>query len=385
MVRRNKLLSDRCRLAYKPNSLAFARGKVQSKPVVQRCTACELAVACLTPYVLQGMPALSNWSATPVEVLRRALELQDYALDNCGAACTCSAWREVVNISSIVSLHLYADSDSPDDTWTAFLNSRRSITCLTLIQSATWDFSTDSLSQTLIQAPRNSMLGLNTACKELHLSEHLARHIGTGFTAPPQLQKFSLEWNGQWAMHPNMIDGQQTFQVYDSTFPVLTGITSLTELTIDMRNDTYGKHFYELMPRLPTSIQRLILRGFGSSIKCKIVPAHGTQLAAHMLLTSLTALTHLSLTKSLVSIVSDGITCLSSLQSLDLSSSQVCVDEQLELSQLTRLTCLDFTFTVCFCGDIRLEPLDIFQAWPNLKVPKCGDAVPDSYYSTQCC
>ena len=213
------------------------------------------------------------------------------------------------------------------------------------------------------------MLDSNTACKALYLSEHLARHSANSFPALPQLQKLSLQWNGVPSMRAEMMNGQPSNELYSNMLPFLTHLTNLTELNIHMRNDVHGMTFPLLLVRLPPSIQRLNLEGFGSQLDDEQPPRYSVVLQDHSF-ASLAALTHLELTKSSVTIPGDSITCLSRLSSLNLSNSEVYVDGQLEVSQLTNLTCLELTQTLCFWEDAWVEALDAFEAWPRLKVLK---------------
>ena len=250
---------------------------------------------------MQGMQTVSSWSAAPVEVLRRAFELQINALDNCSAACTCSAWRKIVNSSSIGDLHLHATSSSPDDQWTAFLRSRALIDCLTLTRPAIWDDHQDSQWPTFKEGPRTSMFDPLAACKALFLSEHLARQTATSFTAQSQLQKLSFEWNYIPTLRDSLSDPDCS-ELHNTMLPFLTHLTSLTELRVDMRNDVYGTMYPLLLMRLPSSLQSLSLEGFGSLIDEEQPPMHSMKLSPTDRLTSLTALTHLALTMSCITI-----------------------------------------------------------------------------------
>ena len=250
---------------------------------------------------IQGTQTASDWSAAPVEVLRRAFELQLNALDNCSAACSCSAWRKIVNSSSIGDLHLHATSNSPDDLWIGFLRSRASIDCLSLTRPAIWDDHQDSQWPTFKEGPRTSMFDSLTACKALFLSEHLARQTATSFPAQPQLQTLSLEWNFIPTLR-NSISDPDCSELYNTMLPFLTHLTSLTELRVNMRNDVYGMMYPLLLLRLPSSLQSLSLEAFGSLIDEEQPPMYSMQLSPTDTLTSLTALTHLALTKSCITI-----------------------------------------------------------------------------------
>lgn len=166
-----------------------------------------------------------------------------------------------------------------------------------------------------------------------------------------------------------MINGQPSNELYSNMLPFLTCLTNLTELNIHMRNDIHGMTFPLLLVRLPSSIQRLNLEGFGSQLDDEQPPRYSVVLQDHSF-ASLAALTHLALRSSSVTIPGDSITCLSRLSSLNLSNSEVYVDGQLEVSQLTNLTCLELTQTLCFWEDAWVEALDAFEAWPRLKVLK---------------
>lgn len=239
-----------------------------------------------------------------------------------------------------------------------------------MTRSAIWHENDSHQNPVFINGPRHSMLPAGTACKKLYLSEHLARHIDHSLRTLPNLQSLSLEWNGMLTMQPMLNQEQEMNRLYSPMLPFFTGITGLTELTINMRNDVHGEMLSFLLIRLPASIQSLSLDGFGSQTDEEQPPAYSAKLGSSDELSHLTALTHLAMTNSSLSIPEDNIICLSQLQSLDLSHSEVYVDGQLDVFQLTQLTHLDLTSTNCFWEDAWVEALDAFVAWPNLKVLK---------------
>ncbi len=170
----------------------------------------------------------SNWSAVPVEVLRRAFELQRNGLANCGAAAACIAWRDVARGSRVNSLYLHADSDHQELFWRHLLAARSSIDSLKLVRTATWsahyDWCTLHHSAEIAQATMDS---IPTACRSLSLSEFCAHGLARYIKKAPELEQLTIQWNG--------LPHSGTLKI--QTVPDLAALHRLTELTVQMRND----------------------------------------------------------------------------------------------------------------------------------------------------
>ncbi|KAL3144385.1 hypothetical protein ABBQ32_004139 [Trebouxia sp. C0010 RCD-2024] len=306
------------------------------------------------------MPKTSSWHAIPADILQRAFELQPEGLANCGAASSCIAWRNVARISRVNHLHLHADSDGQEQTWPWLLAARKSIDTLmlertldTVIESPL-DY-TVSRSNTVAEA---SIRSIPTACRSLSLNEFAAYGFEKYIAKCPEVQQLSLQWNG-------------TRAGCNVVFPIpsFAALQQLTELTIHMRNDFDGDSFPCLIRSCPDSMESLILGGFGSAVEQEQPPLcavrHLTLLEDH-----LPALTSLELSDCVITIPGEDITCLRKLRSLSLCRSEVYVDGQLEVTLLTKLTCLDLTEATCYWDDAWVEALDMFTAWPALAVLK---------------
>ena len=134
-----------------------------------------------------------------------------------------------------------------------------------------------------------------------------------------------------------------------------------------MRNDLHGDMFPALVKGCPDTVQSMTLESFGSGVEHGRPPIYSVK-NLHLLQSHLTALTHLALTSSVVTIPGDDILSLSKLKSLSLHATEVYVDGQLEVTRLTNLTYLDLSQVCCFWVDAWVEALDSFTSWPRLVV-----------------
>ena len=313
--------------------------------------------------VVQGlkMQKETAWAALPMEVLRRAFERQPNGLATCAAAATCAAWHEAVKTSCVNSLYLHGDSDDQERTWQSLLAARSSISTLKLVRAAKWTkcFGRFTLerSSTISQATMDS---LPTACTSLTLSEFCAHSLSRFVEKGPDLEQLSFEWNGL-----PYLPGYHKHQ----PVPNLTALRHLTDLTVQMRNDLRGDMFPALVKGCPDTLQSMTLQSFGSGVEDEQPPIHSVS-SLHLIQSHLTALTHLALTNSVVTIPGDDISCLSKLKSLSLYATEVYVDGQLDVTRLTKLTYLDLSEVCCFWEDAWVEALDSFTSWPGLDVLK---------------
>lgn len=141
-----------------------------------------------------------------------------------------------------------------------------------------------------------------------------------------------------------------------------------------MRNDTDGSVYQRILEHLPPSLQNLKLKCLGTTAP----EEQYSNVALQPLLPALTNLSSLQLQDCSVKILGNSITCLSNLQSLDLSFCAGCVDQQLQFEQLTKLTCLDLTGVICFHENRAcVAKWTRFDARPCLQVLKvqCPDFV----------
>jgi len=307
---------------------------------------------------MQKEPA---WAALPVEVLRRAFELQPNGLATCAAAATCAAWHEAAKASSVNSLYLYGDSDDHERSWQSLLAARSSISTLKLVRAAEWTVSNDRFtlerSSTISNATMDS---LPTACTSLTLSEFCAHSLSRYVEKGPDLEQLSFQWNG--------LPYSPGYHKHQSV-PDLLALRHLTDLTVQMRNDLHGDVFPALVKGCPDTLLSMTLQNFGSEVEDEQPPVHSVQ-SLDMFQSHLTALTHLALTNSFLTIPGDDISCLSKLKSLSLHATEVYVDGQLDVTRLTNLTYLDLSEICCFWEDAWVEALDSFTSWPGLDVLK---------------
>ena len=308
------------------------------------------------------MQGESNWAAIPAECLRRAFELQQNGLANCAAATTCGAWHEIARGSCINSLYLHADTDKQEQCWHSLLAGRPSIDSLRLVRSAEWSASDDWCTvQRSDLVAKTTMDSIPTACRSLTLSEFCAHDLGQYVGKCPGLKELSIQWNG--------LPFQNAHKT--RTVPDLTALHSLTDLTVQMRNDVYGDMFPALVKSCPGSLQRLSLEGFGSDMAQQQAPypeppQHSVR-SLNLLECHLPALTHLSLTRCTITIPGEDITCLTKLKSLSLKSSDLYI-KQLAVETLTNLTYLDLSKASCYWEDPWAVPASSFTSWPGLEV-----------------
>lgn len=306
------------------------------------------------------MPKTSSWQAIPADVLQRVFELQREGLANCGAASSCVAWRNVAKSSRVNHLHLHAENDRQEQMWPQLLAARRRVDVLKLDRTADRPikshkdyaaFRSDVVAEATIRS-------IPTACRSLCLSEFAAYGLEQYIGKSPEVQQLSVQWNG-------VKGGRKSFNL----LPSFTALRQLTELTIHMRNDFDGDSFPTLVQGCPNSVESLLLEGFGLDVEEEQPPRCAVR-SLTLLEDHLPALTRLELAGSVVLIPGEDITCLSKLRSLSLCRSEVYVDGQLEVTVLTKLTCLDLTETTCYWGDAWVDALDMFTAWPALAVLK---------------
>ena len=331
---------------------------VPSLPGCSRCRANCLAAGqreldrCVSSQNAYGS---SDWSAAPVEVLQRAFKLQANTLDNCAAACTCSAWRRSVNSSSIDYLHLHSIG-SPSKSWVTFLGSRAYIRELKLSCSPSWHKHVGGFGTTeTIKARQNFSLS-SLRCKQLHLSEHLARLLPETLYTQSELQRLSMLWTPRMDYSDGGI----------ARMPDMYHMTHLTELHIT--SSFTDRETFINLGRFPTSLQTLKLTSSGSD---RALPEPSETKMPYTLIAILqiqAALTHLELTGCSFTLHRADVTCLRNLESLSLSKCSILADQQLNISQLTKLTELDVTQTYCCAGLELLPALTAFESWPALKL-----------------
>ncbi len=102
---------------------------VANPPQQNYKNSCDGACDC-NRAVWHADPAMKQqlcWEQLPVHVLELIFDKQVNALDNCGAAATCKAWRDVVHSSKINEMHLNATSASAASHWAVFLRARPAI------------------------------------------------------------------------------------------------------------------------------------------------------------------------------------------------------------------------------------------------------------------
>lgn len=303
----------------------------------------------------------SSWPSVPVEVLRRAFQLQPDGLANCPAGVTCKAWRTALTGSAAGSIYLYATTDNQEQRWQRLLSSRSSIESLKLVRAASWCW-ISSLGhyklQRSAQTAQATLDSIPTACRALTLSEFCAHHLAQYTQKAPQLEELSFEW------------GALPFIGYNDmqTMPDLTPLCRLTRLQVKMQNDVDGDMLSQLIACCPDSLQSLKLHGFGSEDNSQ--PPVASLKTLNLLEHHLPALTKLELDECVVTIPGEDITCLSKLNSLGLSQSEVYVDGALDVERLTALTYLDLTDTTCYWEDAWIEVLDTFTPWPKLRILK---------------
>ena len=302
------------------------------------------------------MSTPSNWIAIPTEVLQRAFELQQNGLANCAAARSCIAWWDVARRSHVQDLHLHADTDIQEQFWHRLLAARPSVDTLKLerVIRCSDSYATQR-SDSTATATINS---IPTACRSLSLSEFAAYGLEQYTAKLPHVQQLSLQWNGVQAE-------KQSFH----SLPSFAALRQLTELKISMRNDFLGASFAPLVKSCPSTVQSLVLDGFGCTVEQEQPPIFSVH-DLNLLESHLPSLTHLELGHSVVTIPGDSITCLSKLKCLSFRQSDVYVDGELEVSLLTNLTHLNLTAATCFWEDAWVEALDTFTAWPALQVLK---------------
>ena len=323
----------------------------------------ELALIVTGKNAVQGlkMQKETAWATLPVEVLRRAFELQSNSLATCAAASTCAAWHEAAKTSCVNSLYLHGDSDDHERSWESLLAARSSISTLKLVRAAEWTVSNDRFtlerSSTISNATMDS---LPTACTSLTLSEFCAHSLSRYVEKGPDLEQLSFQWN--------CLPYSPGYHKHQSV-PDLLALRHLTDLTVQLRNDLRGDTFPALVKGCPDTLQSMTLQSFGSGVEDGQPPIHSVQ-SLHLIQSHLTALTHLALTDSVVTIPGDDISCLSKLKSLSLHGTEVYVDGQLEITRLTHLTYLDLSQVCCFWVDAWVEALDSFTSWPRLEVLK---------------
>ena len=135
-----------------------------------------------------------------------------------------------------------------------------------------------------------------------------------------------------------------------------------------MRNDFSGVSFAPLVKSCPSTVQSLVLHGFGWSAYREESVALSVH-ALSLLENYLPALTTLELGHSVVTPGED-ITCLSKLKSLGFWKSTILVNDELEVSLLTNLTLLNLSKARCIWENILAPILDTFIAWPALQILK---------------
>ena len=153
------------------------------------------------------------------------------------------------------------------------------------------------------------------------------------------------------------------------SLPCFAALHQLTELTIHMRNDFMGVSLTPLVKSCPSTVQSLILHGFGCKVEQEMPPTFSVQNLS-LLESHLPALTELELSHSVITIPGDDITCLSKLKSLSFFGSHIFVDDELKLSLLTNLTSLNLTDAECYWEETWAEALHTFTAWPALQLLK---------------
>ena len=303
-----------------------------------------------------------SWATVPLEVIRRAFELQSDGYDNCAASASCKAWRAAIAGSAADSICLCATTDSQEQRWQRLLSSRCGIKRLKLVRAAAWSSSNDWY--TLLRSEQTAKATLDsipTACRSLTLSEFCSHHLALYVQKAPQLEQLSFDWGAL------PLKGLTELQ----RMPKLSTLSCLTELEVKMRNDVHGGMVAELIKHCPYSLQILRLHAFGYETECEEPHTWGLQ-TLDLLEHYLPALTQLQFEDCALTIPGDDITCLSKLSSLSLKSSLVYWDKAPHFEHLMALTYLDLTSTLCHWQNDR-PSLHVFTAGPGLLVLKTSD------------
>ena len=137
----------------------------------------------------------SSWQTVPVEVLRRAFELQPDGLDNFAASVGCKAWQGALAGSAANSIYLHARTDSQEQRWQRLLSSRSSIKSLNLTRAASWSSSNDWYTlQRSNHIAQDTLESIPAACRSLTLSKFCSHYLALYVQKAPKLEKLSFEW-----------------------------------------------------------------------------------------------------------------------------------------------------------------------------------------------
>ena len=183
-----------------------------------------------------------SWSALPADILQRAFELQPEGLAVCGAASSCTAWRNVARHSRVNNLHLHSTTNRQEQFWPWLLTARKCRDTLKLTSQRISELIKQSYPEHQSVAVAEAIISsIPTACRSLSLSEFTAYGLEQYIAKSPEVQELSLQWNG---LH----NGQGRFH----SLPSFSALHQLTQLTVHMRNDVKWRKLLLPCQKLPT-------------------------------------------------------------------------------------------------------------------------------------
>ena len=275
---------------------------------------------------------MANWTNLPQNLLK-IFETQQHALDNCAAACACSAWRCAVNCSDIRSLHLHANGMHNRD-WDTFLSSRLFLSRLQI-----------SRQRELACLDESWIHHIPLACRSL-VFDDFPEDIHLVTDCLTQLQQLNI---GSCADHSS---GSRRLYV-----PSLMHLTQLSPL------------------HLKGLGLECCLEGFPVSVKQLCVNAINYTAMSHGLQQTLLQLTGLELRNMYFSsmFAGSGLTCLQNLGSLSLQDTTIWASPT-QLQDLTLLTHLNLSGSQWMIGAKHVEApsVAVFKAWPLLRILKAA-------------
>ena len=296
----------------------------------------------------------ADWSSMSPQLLSSVFEMQNNALDNCAAACTCVHWRRVVSDSQITCLHLHADSPSYNSNWRSFFKSRRSIASLKLTSDIrqrckTWEpLLTKSVEEGCC------LKHIPVGCSALSVSHDFLSVPGC-ISHLVELQNVKLTYNPETlepTFDPSMIQSDS------GPLPNLSFLDHLEKLELHQEN--HASLFYAecsahsfSTPSKVLPVEHLVL--------------NEVSLCLYILDKVFTALTNLELIKCNVNEVHLMRFEIGSLRSLSLEGSQV-EDDGACISDWTQLTFLRLTDSKWQSGADAVPSLKAFNGWPCLRV-----------------
>lgn len=265
---------------------------------------------------------METWINLPQSLLLKLFETQEHALDNCAAACACSAWHCAVKCSHINSLHLHANGEDSAD-WAGLMNSRPSLSELQI-----------SRQEDLDELEESWLAHIPLTCRSLAIDDYPEdTHLIT--SCMTRLQELTI----------GRISQQATARHSVPTWMDLTQLSSLHLVGLECWPDGF-----------PASLKQLHL----SAVE---------HVPTSQALQSLLQLTDLQLRYMDFHFVETGLTCMQNLQSLSLQDCNIWASPA-DLLKLTWLTSLDLSWSCCIPEEARIPApcFAVFAAWPLLRV-----------------